>query len=90
MTTYRIIQIGCHQTGWAIEIDGLLGASHPSPLYLGALLEATLKRADDRGAALIAKAITARPWPDYEERLAHFSVSGPWMPARDPFAQPVR
>ncbi|MDI1284404.1 MAG: hypothetical protein PSV46_08400 [Reyranella sp.] len=85
MTTYSIVQIGSDLTGWAIEIDGLLCASHPSLIYLAAHIEATLKGAEEREAALIAKAIAARPWPNYEERLAHFTVTGPWKPALDPF-----
>ncbi len=85
MTTYSIVQIGFRNDGWAIEIDGLLRASSSSPLYLGARLEAVLKGASEDDAALIAKAIIARPWPSYEERLAHFSPGRSWQPALDPF-----
>lgn len=85
MTTYSIVQIGSLKTGWAIEIDGIVRISYPSPLYLGARLEAMLKGADDGDAVLIAKAIIARPRPDYEERLAHHTNTGPWKPALDPF-----
>lgn len=85
MTTYSIVQIGSLKTGWGIEIDGIIRVSHPSPLYLGARLEAVLKGADDGDAALIAKAISTRAWPSYEERLAQFTVTGPWKPALDPF-----
>jgi len=85
MTTYSIVQIGSLKTGWAIEIDGIIRISYPSPLYLGARLEATLKGAGDGDAELIAKTIIARPWPDYEERLAHHRDTGPWKPAFDPF-----
>lgn len=87
MTTYSIVQIGSLNTGWAIEINGIIRISYPSPLYLGARLEAMLKGAGNEDAELIAKAISARPWPDYEERLTHFKVTGPWKPARDPFAK---
>lgn len=85
MTTYSIVQIGSLKTGWALEIDGIIRVSYPSPLYLGARLEAMLKGADDGDAALIAKAISARPWPGYEERLTHHRDTGPWKPALDPF-----
>jgi hypothetical protein len=51
MTTYSIVQIGSLKTGWAIEIDGIIRVSYPSPLYLGARLEAMLKGADDGDAA---------------------------------------
>jgi hypothetical protein len=85
MTTYSIVQIGSLKTGWAIEIDGIVRISYSSPLYLGARLEAMLKGAGDGDAALIAKAISARPWPDLEERLKHHTDTGPWKPALDPF-----
>ena len=85
MTNYSIVQIGSLKTGWAIEIDGIIRISYPSPLYLGARLEAMLKGAGDGDAALIAKAIIARPWPGYEERLKHHTDTGPWKPAQEPF-----
>lgn len=59
MTTYSIVQMGSLKTGWAIEIDGVVRISYPSPLYLGARLEAMLNGASDGDAALIAKAIRA-------------------------------
>jgi len=43
--------------------------------------------ADEADADLIAKAIEARPWPTYEERLAVFEVVGPWRPSREPFSK---
>ena len=41
--------------------------------------------ADEADADNIARAIEARPWPTYEERMAVFSPAGPWKPSRDPF-----
>jgi hypothetical protein len=41
--------------------------------------------ADEADADNIAKAIEARPWPSYEERMAVFSPAGPWKPSGDPF-----
>lgn len=87
---YSIVPIGSLHTGFGLQRDGLQVASHPSPLYLGALLEALLKGADNSNARLVAKAVHGRGWPTYEERLAHFTKTGPWEPARDPFARPVR
>jgi hypothetical protein len=34
---------------------------------------------------IVARAIEARPWPTYEQRMAIFSPAGPWTPSRDPF-----
>lgn len=87
---YSIVPIGSLHTGYALQRDRLQVSSHPSPLYLGALLEALLKGADKSNAHLVARAVHARDWPSYEERLAHFTKTGPWEPARDPFARPVR
>jgi hypothetical protein len=70
MTTYRIKQIGSLGTGWAIERDGVITGSHPSPMVLGAYLEAILAGANEFDADDIAKAIEKRPPPTYEERLA--------------------
>ncbi|MBL0900722.1 MAG: hypothetical protein IBJ17_18750 [Reyranella sp.] len=84
---YAIVPIGSLHTGFALQRDGLQISSHPSPLYLGTLLEALLKGADTSNAHLIAEAVCARDWPSYEERLAHFRKTGPWEPARDPFAR---
>jgi hypothetical protein len=41
--------------------------------------------ADEDDADNIARAIEARPWLTYEERVAVFSPAGPWKPSRDPF-----
>ena len=38
--------------------------------------------ADEADADNIARAIEARPWPTYEERMAAFSPAGPWKPSR--------
>src|SRR5450631_3987255 len=85
MTTYRIKQIGSLGTGWAIERDGVITRSHPSPMVLGAYLEAILAGASEYDASDIAKAIEKRPPPTYEERLAVFSPTGRPEPSRDPF-----
>ena len=85
MATYRIKQIGSLKTGWAIECDGIITRSHPSPMVLGAYLEAILAGANEYDASDIAKAIEMRPPPTYEERLAVFSPTGRPKPSRDPF-----
>jgi hypothetical protein len=86
MITYRIKQIGSLGTGWAIERDdGVITRSHPSPMVLGAYLEAILAGASEYDASDIAKAIEERPAPTYEERLAVFSPTGRPEPSRDPF-----
>lgn len=82
---YTIRPIGSLHTGFGLQRDGIQVASHPSPRYLGALLDALLKGADHSNAVLLARTIYERGWPTYEERLAHFSKTGPWEPARDPF-----
>jgi hypothetical protein len=41
--------------------------------------------AHEADADNIARAIEARPWPTYEERLAVFSPTGRPVPSRDPF-----
>jgi hypothetical protein len=52
---------------------------------LGAYVDAIMAGADEADADNIARAIEARPWPTYEERMAVFSPAGPWTPSRDPF-----
>jgi hypothetical protein len=44
-------------------------ASGSSPVYLGVLLQALLQGAEHNDAHLIAKAVQARGWPTYEERM---------------------
>lgn len=83
---YTIKPIGSLHTGFGLQRDGIQIASHPSPRYLGAFLEALLEGADKSNATLIARTMYERGWPTYEERLAHFTQTGPWQPARDPFA----
>jgi hypothetical protein len=85
MTTYRIKQIGSLGTGWAIKRDGIISRSGPSAAAVGAYLDALLACASEYDAGDIAEAITARPAPTYEERLAVFSPSGRPEPSRDPF-----
>jgi hypothetical protein len=82
---YRIVPFGPELDGFAIERDGAIWITHPSLIYLGAFLDAVLRGADVEDARLIAKAVAARPEPTYEERLAHFTATGPWQPSRDPF-----
>jgi hypothetical protein len=84
MTTYRIKQIGSLETGWAIERDGVITKSHPSPMVLGAYLEEILAGANEY-ASDIAKMIETRRKPTYEERLVVFSPTGGPEPSRDPF-----
>jgi hypothetical protein len=50
-----------------------------------AYVDAIMAGADEADADNIGKAIEARPWPTYEERMAVFSPAGPWKPSRDPF-----
>ena len=85
MATYRIKQIGSLKTGWAIECDGIITRSHPSPMVLGAYLEAILAGTSEYDASDIAKAIEKRPAPGYEERKAVSFPSGRPAPSRDPF-----
>ena len=60
-------------------------AHFPSLISLGAYADAIMAGADEADADNIARAIEARPWPTYEERMAVFSPAGPWKPSRDPF-----
>ena len=55
------------------------------PARVGAYVDAIMAGADEADADNIAKAIEARPWPTYGERMAVFSPAGPWKPSRDPF-----
>ncbi len=81
---YSIVPIGV-ATGWGLKVDGVIRRSNPRIQPLAAYVDALLAGASEADADLIAKAIEARPWPDYEERLAVFEVVGPWRPSRDPF-----
>lgn len=78
---------GSLHKGYALYYDKAIVASHPSPVYLAALLQALLQGADRDDADLIAKAVHARGWPSYEERMRHFEPCGPWRPAENPFAK---
>lgn len=82
---YRIEPIGSRHTGFGIVRDGRSWATHPSALYLGALIDALLRGADEEDAFLIAKTIYHRPDPTLTERLVHFSTSGPWKPTANPY-----
>jgi hypothetical protein len=82
---YSIVPIGSMNTGWGLKVDGAIKRSNPRMLPLAAYVDAVLAGAGEADADLIAKAIEARPWPSYEERLAVFEVTGPWRPPRDPF-----
>ena len=72
-------------TGWALKVDGVVRRSSPSLISLGAYVDAIMAGADEADADNIARAIEARPWPTYVERMAVFSPAGPWKPSRDPF-----
>jgi hypothetical protein len=82
---FTIVPIGSLHTGWALKVDGIIRRSSPSLIPLGAYVDAILASADEANADNIARAIEARPWPTYEERMAVFSPAGPWKPSRDPF-----
>ena len=82
---FSIIPIGSLHTGWALKVDGIIRRSSPSLIPLGAYVDAIMAGADEADADNIARAIEARPWPTYEERMAVFSPAGPWKPSRDPF-----
>ena len=76
---------GSLHTGWALRIDGIIRRTSPSLIPLGAYVDAIMAGSDEADADNIARAIKARPWPTYEERMAVFSPAGPWKPPRDPF-----
>jgi hypothetical protein len=82
---FSIIPIGSLHTGWALKVDGIIRRSSPSLISLGAYVDAIMAGADEADADNIARAIEARPWPTYEERMAVFSPAGPWKPSRAPF-----
>jgi hypothetical protein len=82
---FAIAPIGSLHTGWALKVDGTLRRSSPSMISLAAYVDAVLAGADEADADNIARAIEARPWPSYDERMAVFSPAGPWKPSRDPF-----
>jgi hypothetical protein len=79
---FTIGPIGSLHTGWALKVDGVLRRSSPSLISLGAYVDAIMAGADEADADNIARAIEARPWPTYEERMAVFSPAGPWKPSR--------
>jgi|SRR3954447_5438257 hypothetical protein len=82
---YRIETVGSCHAGFGIVRDGKVWATHPSALYLGALIDALLRGADETDAFLIANTIYHRPDPTLTERLVHFSTSGSWYPAANPY-----
>jgi hypothetical protein len=47
----------------------------------GSILSAGGAREAD--ANVIANAVAKGPWPSYEERMAVFTVTGPWMPSQE-------
>ena len=79
-----IIPIGSLHTGWALKVDGVIRRSNSSLIPLGVYVDAIMAGASEADADN-ARAIEARPWPTYEERMAIFSPAGPWKPSRDPF-----
>ena len=82
---FSIIPIGSLHTGWALKVDGVIRHSSPSLISLGAYVDAIMAGADEADADNIARAIEARPWPSYEERMSVFSPAGPWKPSRNAF-----
>jgi hypothetical protein len=86
---YSIGSIGSLHKGYALRYEKKIVASCSSPVYLGVLLQALLQGAEIEDAHLIAKTVQARGWPTYEERMQHFRETGPWRPARNPFANRV-
>ena len=70
---FSVIPIGSLHTGWALKVDGIIRRSSPSLISLGAYVDAIMAGADEADADNIARAIEARPWPTYEERMAVFS-----------------
>jgi hypothetical protein len=84
---YTIKQIGSRRIGWGLLRDKEIIASHPSVLYIAAFLDAMNRGASSSDAHLVAEAVISRPDPSYEERMQHFTDTGPWRPAQDPFAK---
>ena len=82
---FSIVPIGSLHTGWGLQVDGIIRRSSPSLIARGAYVDAIMAGASEADADNIARAIEARPWPTYEERMAVFSPAGPWKPSRDPF-----
>jgi hypothetical protein len=70
---FSITPIGSLHTGWALKVDGVIRRSSPSLISLGAYVDAIMAGADEADADNIARAIEARPWLSYEERIAVFS-----------------
>jgi len=74
-------------TGFALKIDGVIKRSSPDMLSLAAYVDAVLAGAEEMDADIIAQAIAPRAWPSLEERMAIFTVTGPWQPSPDPFKE---
>jgi len=86
MPTYTIGQIGSVRTGWALIIDNKINVTHPSPIFIGAWLDALLRGVTDQSElGLIAKTIYMRPDPTLAERMKYFSVTGSWRPEENPY-----
>lgn len=84
---FSVVPIGSAASGWGLKVDGIIKRSHPRMLPLAAYVDALLAGASEADADLVAKAIDARPWPSYEERLAVFEITGPWRPAKELFGK---
>jgi len=67
---FTIGPIGSLHTGWALKVDDIIRRSSPSLISLGAYVDAIMAGASEADADNIARAIEARPWPTYEERMA--------------------
>ncbi len=82
---YQIVPIGSLASGFALKVDGVIKRTNPRMTPLAAYVDAVMAGANEEDADIIAKAVAARPWPTYEERMAVFTVAGPWQPSREPF-----
>lgn len=83
---YRIEPAG-DLAGFQIVRDDEPWVVHPSALFLGAMIDALLRGANERDALLIAKTIYERPDATYAERMMYFTATDSWRPSRDPYEQ---
>jgi hypothetical protein len=86
MPEYTIKQIGSAHRAWSLIEDKRFTVTHPSPIFIAAWLEALLRGVTNPSElGLIAKTIYMRPDPTLDERMKHFSVTGPWRPEQNPY-----
>jgi hypothetical protein len=74
---FSIIPVGSLYTGWALKVDGVIRRSNSSLSRLGAYVNAIMAGASEADADNIARAIEARPWPTYEERMSGLLAGRP-------------